>query len=147
MAFCVHLLEPVGIAGHIARGHRVLAGKRRVPNDRVEARILPLEHLRELDLPVKGRKRRIGVLPSFEPTAVALGLAAHDRVGILAALCFPLPGLGALEEGRNHEVPKESHLRKLGLRLIPQVVPVPVGDALVGLTNAPAQQCRRSSPG
>ena len=39
------------------------ARERRIPHHRIEARVLPLEHIRELDLPMEGRERRVGVAP------------------------------------------------------------------------------------
>ena len=54
-------------------------------------RVLTLEHLRELDLPVERRKRRVGMPPLLEPAAVALGLAADNRARVLALALPPAP--------------------------------------------------------
>ena len=51
------LLEPVGIAGSVCRGDRILASERRITEDRIETRVLALEHLRKLQLPMEGSDR------------------------------------------------------------------------------------------
>ena len=117
----VQVLEPVGVATDVSRNHRVFAGKWWIPYDRVEARVLPLEHLRKLDLPVEWRKRLLGVSPLLEPAVVGLSLAVHDRVGVPAPLSLSFLGLLPLEERRYHKVAKEPHLAKFQLRLVPQV--------------------------
>ena len=126
----------MGVAAHVSCNHRVLAGKWWIPYDPIEARVLPLEHLRELDLPVKRRKRLLGVPPLLEPATVGLSLTAHDRIGVRAPLSLSLLGLLPLEERRYHKVAEESHLTKLELRLVPQVTSLTVGDALVCFPDA-----------
>ena len=54
-------LEPVEIAVAVAVDERVLARERRVPHERIEPRILAVEHLGKLDLPVE---RDDGVRPA-----------------------------------------------------------------------------------
>src|SRR5439155_16591459 len=115
------MLEPVGVPDDISRGNGVLPRKRRIPNDCVETGVVPLEHLRELDLPMKRRKRRIRVPPLGESAAVALGLAAHDNVGVFASLALALLGLLPSEEGSEHEIAEEPNFGDLKLGLVPEV--------------------------
>src|ERR1039458_3111158 len=50
----MQVLQPREIVLCITRNDRILAGERRIPHDRVEARILSCEYLRKFDLPMKG---------------------------------------------------------------------------------------------
>ena len=102
VALLVHLLEPVWVTIDIASSHRVLARKRRVPHNGVKAGVVAFEYLGELKFPVEGRKRRVFVSPLCEPTSVAVGVTACDRVGKFSALCFPFLRFVSLEERRQH---------------------------------------------
>src|SRR5262245_21019882 len=84
------LFQPVGVSRDVPAGDGVLACKRRIPYKRVESGPIPLEHLRQLDLPVERRERGIRVALFREPTAVAPGLAVHHCVRELLALRFSL---------------------------------------------------------
>ena len=46
--------QPVGVALRIGADERYVSGEGGIPDDCVEARIVALEYLRELDLPVEG---------------------------------------------------------------------------------------------
>ena len=131
--------KPVVVVAPLAATDPAPSHERRVPHERIKPRPLPIEHLRELDLPVKGCQRRIGVAPLFEPTPIAPGFAAHRRPLELAALGFPLLRLRRLEVDRDREVTEKTDLRQLGARLVPEVASLAVGDALIGLPDAPPQ--------
>ena len=77
VAALVQRLQPVrDTPSRVASRERVLARERRVAHERIEPRVRPLEHLRELELPVERHERPVGVAPLLEPAAVLLGLAS-----------------------------------------------------------------------
>ena len=76
VALFVPSLEPVGIAANVAGRDGVLPRERWIPDERVEARVLPVEHLGELDLPVKGREGWVGVTLLLQPAQVADGFVS-----------------------------------------------------------------------
>ena len=53
------VLEPVEVTVGVAAQQRVLTGERRVADDCIEARVVALEDLGELDAPVERGDRRI----------------------------------------------------------------------------------------
>ena len=69
----------------------------------------------------------------IEPAAVALGLSADDRLGVLTPLRVPFPRALTLKESGKYEIPEVPHLAKLRLRFVPQVAQLLVVDALVRL--------------
>ena len=76
VALIVPGLEPVGVAADVAGRDGVLPRERRIPDERIEPRVLPVEHLGELDLPVKGREGWVGVALLLKPAHVAAGLVS-----------------------------------------------------------------------
>ena len=119
----MNLLEPVGVAGDVGRRHRVLARERRVANDRVESRIVPLEDLRKLDLPMERCEQRLGAPQLRAPTSVAVRLAAHDRIGELRAQCLALLRFGLLEERGQNEIAEGTGLLQLVAGVAPPQTP------------------------
>src|SRR5437868_3187663 len=91
----------------------------RISDEDIEPRMLALEHLRELNFPVKRCEWRIGMPPLLQPAPVALGLATHDRVGVVTAHRLPISGLLAFEERCRHEIAEEPHISELKLRVVP----------------------------
>src|SRR6266849_650127 len=79
--------------------------KRRVTHDHIKSRIVPIEYLRELDLPVERRERPLGVPPFLEPAVVTVGLSKRARVP--APLRLSLSRAFALEECREDEIAEE----------------------------------------
>src|SRR5581483_8045595 len=123
----VNRLEPVRVGRDVPRGDRVLPAERRV---------LPLERLRELDLPVERCERRLALAALLEPAAVALGLAAHGRVRELGPLPLAVFRLLRLEERGHRQVAEQPDLRQLELGLVPEVAQLEVRDPLARLADA-----------
>jgi len=60
----------------------VTSHERWIPHDAIKSRILALEHLRELNLPVEWHQRSISMPPLFYPAPVPFGVAVHDVAGV-----------------------------------------------------------------
>ena len=107
----VDRLEPVGITGRMPNRERVLARERRVAHKRIKPRILSVEHLRELNLPVKGKDR---MRSTAEPADGCLEplMARHVELAALGGEVLrqrlepllPFPIVVGREEGGNDEV-------------------------------------------
>ena len=132
-------LEPIGVADDVTGGEVVLPRERRVPDERVEPRILPLEHFRELDLPMKWGKRQVSVTLVVDPSQVADGLTLQHGCGEFETLPFPWSRLGFSEERRQRQITVEPDGVKLVACVLPNVVEFPIGDILARVPDAPTQ--------
>ena len=138
VALGVHGLEPVVVASDVARRDGVLARERRVPDECVEAGVLAVEHLGELDLPVEGGEGRVAVALLFQPREVVDCLAVYDCLGELAPPVFTQLRFRLREERGQHQVTEDSHRADLVARVVPEIMPFLIGDLLARLPDAPA---------
>lgn len=124
----VDRLEPVEIAFGIARDDAVLAGEGRVPHDRIEARVLAREDLREDERPVEraDRPRRRDV----EPLVPALAARALDELADPAERALPLFGRRLREEGRDDRIAEPGEVGHLGLAAPQQVRELDLAELL-----------------
>ncbi len=142
VALLVRRLEPVGVAGGVARGHGVLPRERRIAHDGVEPRVLPLEHLGKLDLPVERGQRRVAAPKLFRPASVPRHPAALHRVCETPAVLLARLRLAALEECRHGEIAEQADVARFEPGLVPPIAQFAVGDGLVRFTDAPAEGAR-----
>ena len=135
VALLMHLLEPAWIAIDVSRRDAVLPGEWRVANESVEARVLALEHLGKLDLPVEWSERHLSVAPFLHLHRMAPGFAIQDRLLVRPTSRFPLFRLGALEERGQHQIAEQPHVDEGVLSVAPEVLQPAFGDGLVRLAN------------
>jgi len=137
-------LEPVGVTVGVPGSERVLARERRIPQDGVEPRVLAVEDLGELELPVERHEWPLGMAEFLEPTAVGVGVPALEGALEGGALRLALLRLGAREERRDHQVTGKldpmqlpvcfpEQLIQLGLRHVIGGVPDPVAQLVRAL--------------
>ena len=132
--------QPIGVPSQVCTNDRNMPCKRRIAHDRIEPRVLALEHLRELDLPMERYERLRGLAVRCEHGAMARGIAVDHRVGVPAPLRLALLWLVGAEVRRQHQIAEQPHRTERDLRLVPQIAQLPVGDALIGLADALAQR-------
>ena len=63
MTLSVHVSQPSQVAVDVGSRRRGPASERRIPHERIEPWVPPLEHFRKLDLPMERRKRPLDVSP------------------------------------------------------------------------------------
>ena len=99
------------IAGDVGgRRNRVLPRERRVPHHRIEPRIPPVEHLRELNPPMKRRKRRLLAPKLLQPALVPVHLPVLHRIPELPAKVLALLRLRSLENAASTRSPSSRTL-------------------------------------
>ena len=106
-----------------------------VADEAVETRVLALEHLGKLDLPVEWSERNLRVAPFLKLHRMAPRLAIHDRLLVRPKSRFPLLRLGTLEEAGQHQIAEQPHVDDSVLGIAPEVLQPAFRDGVVRLAN------------
>ncbi len=99
------------------------------------SRLVPVKHLRELDLPVEGHQRRLGVPRSSSVLAVLFGAATAAPSCAYSSRLSSRSLAFALEECGDDQIAEQPHVLKFLLRLVPEGPQLAIRTSVPGFAD------------